>query len=635
MCARPKPVRGGRARRQTTAAGARSRWSSHSLSGLVSVTVFFVVFYVCLWRGVDVKLIYHVGGEIPDFPVFYWGWDFARELLPYPGGGGEYVASFLMQSLYHSWLGALVLTGQAWVLFCAAKAYAHAVGLGWPGLAASAAPLLLLWLYASYCHYAPAVTSLAMVSLSLWLVVGLGAARAWLRLGVVLVLSALLYPVAAGALPVFALAAALLEWRRGGRGWPLLLLVAGAAVPWAEGGLLFGLASSESWQSLQPIAPEHHTGLEAGLTPLYLLFLLLPGLGLAGLARRISVPCISRIVRQASSSNRLLGSLLSGTARMGRSPLAQAAGTAIAVTGVFYTAQDRQLHSVLAVDYFACHQMWPQALAVAPDCLRNPFVAATAAQAACHTHQLVQRLPRLRNPNDLLLLDRKELGHWKQVQLYLDLGFVNQALHHLAEAVEFWGERPMLLERLAVVNLAIGNIPTARIYLEALARVPFHGSWARAYLGRLAADPSLATDAEVMRLRGLMVLQDTAAQLGVEAQLRLLLAANGRNRMAFEYLMTWYLLSKDLDGFVRALPYRRNFDGLEFSPLWQEALALWRRGQGQNAAVQAALPGPEMQQRVDQLLRVFQECRGNEAAARARLQDDYGESYCYYYLLQR
>jgi hypothetical protein len=56
-----------------------------------------------------------------------------------------------------------------------------------------------------------------------------------------------------------------------------------------------------------------------------------------------------------------------------------------------------------------------------------------------------------------------------------------------------------------------------------------------------------------------------------EVVLRKLLAVNPGNRMAFEYLMSWYLLNGNPDRVVELLPRLAEFGIDEIPPLYQEA----------------------------------------------------------------
>src|SRR5215472_16373003 len=88
---------------------------------------FFAIFFICLWRWIDVGLIYHGGGIVRGFPAFYSGWDFARDFLRYPGGFAEYLSAFAAQSLFYSWFGALVLTFQAGAIFVCSQSLLRSV----------------------------------------------------------------------------------------------------------------------------------------------------------------------------------------------------------------------------------------------------------------------------------------------------------------------------------------------------------------------------------------------------------------------------------------------------------------------------------------------------------------------------
>jgi hypothetical protein len=97
--------------------------SNQSLGRAARTLLFFILFYLYLWlEVVDLRLIYHGGGMITNFPVFYRGWTFFRPFLSYPGGPVEYVCAFLSQLLYIGWAGAIVVTAQAW-LICLCTGY--------------------------------------------------------------------------------------------------------------------------------------------------------------------------------------------------------------------------------------------------------------------------------------------------------------------------------------------------------------------------------------------------------------------------------------------------------------------------------------------------------------------------------
>jgi hypothetical protein len=618
----------------------------------------FAAIFVGLWLGVDVGLIYHGGGVIGDFPVFYWGWDFARETLARPGGAAGYVASLLMQTLFFSWFGALALTLQSVIIYVSARRCVKALELPSPDRLGFIAPLLFFGIYLRYGHEAQAVMGLTLALAALGLFTLLPADRPGVRWAGLVLGLALLYPVAAGAEAFFAITVALLEWRRSG-GWRMSVgaLALGVALPLVEGWWIFGLAPEEVFASLLPVTQVHLMMQPRGLVPLGALYCLLPALGLGALARdtwrkwRPRKICadtqgkpVSQPKTRPAESKKLRRELkkadktqFQGTHRFDWAWrggwIAQMVLTGAVTVGVYFAAHDQHLKTILAVDYYACHEMWSNVLEeTARHPLHDPSVACTSAQAAFHLGRLTRQLPELDSPDDLLLGNGKNFEDWKMSGIILDLGFVNMAMHCLAESVEFYGERPLLLRRLVTANLAIGNLPTARIYLNALTKVPFHAQWARDYLRRIEADPSLRTDEEITRLRKLMVKRDLVDPLATDEIFGLLLDACPQNRMAFEYRMTYRLLTKNLPGFAKSLKRVQDFPGFEVPPLWEEALIIFNREQGMPASEIKARFNPDLVRRLDQILQAY-EANGHDAKATwNQFKSEYADSYFLYYL---
>ena len=64
--------------------------------------------------------------------------------------------------------------------------------------------------------------------------------------------------------------------------------------------------------------------------------------------------------------------------------------------------------------------------------------------------------------------------YWHAFDTLMDLGLVNLAEKNLTECLETFGEHPLILERLATVNLVKGRTDAARIYLGVLRKTLFH-----------------------------------------------------------------------------------------------------------------------------------------------------------------
>jgi len=157
----------------------------------------------------------------------------------------------------------------------------------------------------------------------------------------------------------------------------------------------------------------------------------------------------------------------------------------------------------------------------------------------------------------------------------LRLGLVNEAEHEACEALEAFGERPVILKRLALVSIVKGRIEAAKIYLNALSRFARHRAYAQDALSRLLDDPLWSSDSEVQHIRSVMP-EGVPGMLSlhVEDRLHELLRTNRRNRMAFEYLMAYYLLNLRLDDLVRELGRLTDFDYDGLPRHYEEAILI-------------------------------------------------------------
>jgi hypothetical protein len=594
--------------------------------------VFFIIYGVCLWRWINVGLIYHGSGQVQDFPSFYWGWTFVREFPTHPGGFAEYGAALLAQALYLPWFGALILTLQAAVIYVTLAGCIRKLGVGSVRILALVPPLLLLAIYSMYRHYSVPVTSYAFGSIAAWVWWRWGSSNQLRRLGGAWGLVVLLYATAPSALLVFfpAVICHELLWRTRW-GWILLFLVLSALTPPVVGRMLFGFAAGEAYAKVLPLPWDPIVLKMAGVRLLIALysFPIAFWVGIAvwrSASRKKSGPAPETAPLNPTGSIESAGGIKRHVWKL------ELAACAVLPLAIVYGSLNSQVRALMQLDFFAWHGQWPKALAVSGKANpRSPYVACAIAQASYHTGKLLTQLPSLQSPADLLLYRNKQEGHWKESDLYYDLGYLNMALHHLTEAVEFYGERPALLRRLALVNLALGNISTAKVYLGTLARAPFQGEWANDYLQRLQLDPNLTTDEEVGRLRRSMVHRDSVVILTPDEELSMLLGANPRNRMAFEYLMTYYLLTKNLNGFVKNVSRINDFSNLSFPPMWDEALVLAGRMAGRQLQVPGHVISQEGVTRVESVTRAVKQAGDDAVLARSKLAPEYGHTYTFYW----
>jgi hypothetical protein len=240
----------------------------------------------------------------------------------------------------------------------------------------------------------------------------------------------------------------------------------------------------------------------------------------------------------------------------------------------------------------------------------------------------------LQDPTCLCLADPKHpWAYWQNSALHLELGFVNRAEHGLMECLAALGDRPMILQQLALIHMVKGNVGTARVYLGVLRTTLFHRSWARHYLDLLERDPHLATDAEVQDLRRVALEKDYPwLDLSEEDMLLCLLEKNHENRMAFEYLMASYLLNRQLTRFVKRV---EELPGRGYPTLprhYEEAILVYAATARTTVQLRGYAPRDPLRAQMERFVGVLRRHGGDQQAARAELARDHSDTYAFYNL---
>ncbi|MHC4364310.1 MAG: DUF6057 family protein [Planctomycetota bacterium] len=605
--------------------------SSPNLGRAARTLLFFILFYLYLWLEVDLRLMYHGGGAIMDFPVFFRGWTFFCKFLLYPGGLVEYLSAFLSQFLRISWAGPVVVTLQAWLICLTADYFLKALKAPLLRGVRFLPPILLLTLYTRYIYHFTAAAALLVALLFLSLYLRLTVNPKLPRWLIFLALSVIVYAVVGGAYLLFAALCVIYELFFNRR-WPIALtaLLSAPVLTYGIGVLVYNVSIIDAFSNLTPFSWKTiaYEGQEGMMIVLYVLYLLLPsatfvlGLGMMAARKKVKESRSLRILSWYSSRPFrkwcIESSLLLGF-------------TASAVL----TFHDTTWKTLFEIDYYACHRMWPQILAAAPRHPNSYLVVHAVNRALYQTGRLNQDLFRYHQSPDTLFLTTKEhdTAYWKKFDVYLDLGHVNIAEHELTESLGTYGSRPLILKRLALGNIAKRSIGTARVYLRALSKTLFDADWANSYLEQLQSDSTftLADDDQIQRLRRHMLATDYGfSPLSVEQILLDLLGKNMRNRMAFEYLMSWYMLTGQLEKFVQNLYRLNDLDYSVIPPLYEEAILLYTYTTGKAVNLHGLLMNPQSIQRFEGFRRIYSLHDGKKDAAFQSLAKAYGDTFFFY-----
>jgi tetratricopeptide (TPR) repeat protein len=602
--------------------------SGQTLAKQIRNLCFFVMFFLYLWLGVDTRLIYHGGGMVPNFPVFFSGWEFFRQSVSYPGGLVQYSSAFLSQFFYIDWAGALVVTLQAWLICLCFDYFLKVISASRLRWLRFVPPILLLIAHTRYAYHFVTTTALLASLLSVCLYLKIAPNNNLRRFIIFLILSLVTYPITGGAYLLFAVLCAIYElFFSHRRQMAPLYLFSAVLITYLTGVLLFGVSLADAFGQLLPVSwqvmlyPERKHMI---FIPC-IMYLLVPLTALAaGLWRILVSTDIEQKLLQLISSEHTISPVLRWFGQS--SLLLVTAGAAILFS------LDLKQRTLFEVDYHTHRRNWPKVLEAARRHTNSFYVVHQVNRALYHTGRMPSEMFAFpQHPGTLFLTGRRanRLLRWKRFDTCIDFGFLNRAEGDLNELLEVFSEHPIILKRLALINLAKGNLGAARIYLGALSRTLFYADWADYYLALIQSDPELSTDQRIQDLRRLMPKKDDADIFST------LHENSTSDQMAFEYMMAVHLLTKRLDIFVQNLDRLDDFGYSQIPRHYEEAILLYSAVTKKKVDLHGRTIRQKTRESFANFFQILNSYGEDKQAAFHELAKDYGDSYLLYYLYNR
>ena len=232
---------------------------------------------------------------------------------------------------------------------------------------------------------------------------------------------------------------------------------------------------------------------------------------------------------------------------------------------VVWKTSNLKAEKVMQYDFMACHQQWNRILETVNAEKPNNQIGVTVQNLALAMHGKLLDHMFDYNQNGIagLLPDVKTdaTSPLPTAEAFYQLGMINVAQRTVFEAQEAildFQKSGRCYKRLAQTNLINGNYEVARKYLTALQKTLFYLDWANETLPLLGNEEAIAKHPEYGRLRQSAFKEDFYFSDHVTAEmLESLYFSNTDNRLAYQYLLAYYMLTGDREGYNNFISKQR------------------------------------------------------------------------------
>ena len=216
---------------------------------------------------------------------------------------------------------------------------------------------------------------------------------------------------------------------------------------------------------------------------------------------------------------------------------------------------------IMGYDFMARHQQWNRIIETINAEKPNNQIGVTVQNLALAMRGMLANHGGEYSQNGIAGLlpdvDRDATSPMPTAEAFYQLGMINVAQRTVFEAQEAildFQKSARCYKRLAQTNLINGDYEVARKYLHALQKTLFYSDWANETLALLGNEKAIANHPEYGHLRKFAYNEDFYFSDHVTPEmLESLYYKNRDNRLAYEYLIAYYMLTGDRDRYAKFL----------------------------------------------------------------------------------
>ena len=312
---------------------------------------------------------------------------------------------------------------------------------------------------------------------------------------------------------------------------------------------------------------------------------------------------------------------------------------AFGVLGYFLFANlhDSFKKKLITIEYLAENERWADLIKFSESIDKYDFrVNFQVNRAHSHLGDLPDRLfsyPQLLGISGLFIDPTTMVGSsfLPTSDLYFDLGFMGESQRYAFEAETLLPNSPRILKRLVMINLVKRNYNLADQFLKVLDKNILCRDWVRKYQ-KYVSDTTLAASDRLIAEKRRFSPKRELFYVGTLQGLKLLLETNRDNRMAYDYLLTFFILDTQLPEFVDYLQYYTYYNLKKLPRSWEEALAIYvmRNKAFPEFATQKTISEDCLKQ-ITSFTKTLKSFKNDLPAAKNSLLHDFGKTYWYYW----
>jgi hypothetical protein len=493
-----------------------------------------------------------------QYQMFLFSADYFLNFFAKPGGISDYIGNFFTQFYFYSWVGALIIALLLVVLQRAVWFISKQLGAKLVFIPITFIPSVLYW--SLFCDENYLLGGLIVMLLgSGFLAAYMMIKSVNIRMGFVLISIPVLYWITGGAfvlLPLFALIVEAVNRNLKIAQWSVFALVSIAfsyAIPTLCKLWFLQYPIRKVWIGANYFRFLVSVPVSVGVVAL--LLVVIP----------ISLHFLSKKVKRDHSKTWIAGQLI------------------MLVFGASFLINhsvDMSKEEVMAYDFNCRMRKWDKVIAMAEKKTPTTPLSVTCLNLALAKEDLLGEcmFKYFQNGIGGLMPDfvRDYTIPMIAGEVYYHLGFVNTAQRFAFEAMEAlpdYQKSSRAIMRLAETNIINGNYEVAEKYLRLLQKTFYYRGWATNALNTIKDEKLIAQHPEWGWLRQCRTQEDFLFSEGEkDMMLGVLFKQNRVNRMAFEYLMAYSLLTKDLKHFLQYFPLSESFKYNVIPKSYQEAL---------------------------------------------------------------